>query len=82
MSMNLKAIEVEGLIDEQHQLQLCEPLPVTSPGRVRVIILIPDSADIEECEWLHAATVNPAFDSLNDPAEDLYTLADGQPFND
>ena len=82
MSMNLKAIEVEGVIDEQQQLQLSEPLPVIGPSRVRVIILIPEPADIAEADWQHSAAVNPAFDFLKHPAEDIYTLADGQPFND
>ncbi|MCI0562470.1 MAG: helix-turn-helix domain-containing protein [Nitrososphaera sp.] len=36
----------------------------------------------DEAEWLQAAARNPAFDSLNDPAEDIYSLADGEPFRD
>ena len=50
-------------------------------GRVRVI-LIPEEAEIGENEWLKAAASNPAFDFLEDPDEDIYTLDDGQPFND
>ena len=34
----------------------------------------------EETEWLRAATINPAFDFLKEPEEDIYTLADGKPF--
>lgn len=41
-----------------------------------------DSEEIDEYEWLHAAANNPVFDFLNDPEEDIYTLADGKPFND
>lgn len=41
-----------------------------------------DTEEIDEQEWLHAAANNPVFDFLNDPEEDIYTLADGKPFND
>jgi hypothetical protein len=49
-----------------------------------VIILFPEESDtgINDKEWLLAATTNPAFDFLNDPAEDIYTMADGKPFRD
>jgi len=36
----------------------------------------------QEEEWLRAAAANPAFDFLREPQEDIYTLADGRPFND
>ncbi len=39
-------------------------------------------AKLEEYQWLKAAIANPAFDSLRDSAEDVYTLADGLPFHD
>ena len=41
-----------------------------------------NKAKLEEYEWLKAAIRNPAFDSLRDSAEDIYTLADGLPFHD
>jgi len=81
----LKAFEVAGTIDEQRQLHLDEPLPIVGPSRVRVIILIPlipEETDIDEREWLRAAALNPAFDFLKDPREDIYTMADGKPFHD
>ena len=82
MGMALKALEVAGTIDEQRQLHLDDPLPIVGPSRVRVIILIPDETDIDEKEWLQAAAINPAFDFLKEPEEDIYTLADGKPFHD
>jgi len=78
----LKAIEVEGAIDEQRQLHLDRPLPVSGPSRVRVIILIPEQADIAERDWLGSAAANPAFAFLDEPGEDVYTPADGKPFHD
>lgn len=77
-----KAIETIATINEQRQLVLDEPLPVTGPARVRVIILLPGEADIDEKEWLRLGSVNSAFDFLNAPEEDIYTLADGRPFYD
>lgn len=81
MENPLQAVELIGTIDEKGQLHLDEPISAVGQGRVRVILL-PEEADIGEHEWLKAAAGNPAFDFLKDPAEDIYTLDDGQPFND
>lgn len=77
-----KAIETTATIDANRQLVLDEPLPVAGPTKVRVIILLPEETEIEEKEWLRSASVNPAFDSLKEPEEDIYTLSDGKPFHD
>jgi hypothetical protein len=76
------SFEVTGTIDEQRRLHLEEPLPIIGPIQVRVMILIPEESDIDQQEWLRAAAMNPAFDFLKDPEEDIYTLADGKPFDD
>lgn len=76
-----RAIELTGVIDDKRQLHLDEPLPIVGPSRVRVIILVPEESDISEGEWLRFAASNPAFDFLKDPAEDIYTLEDGEPFH-
>ncbi len=47
----MKAIEVEGTVDEEGQLHLDEPLTTLGPGRVRVILLSPDEDDLQEREW-------------------------------
>lgn len=78
----MKAIETTGMINEQHRLVLEEELPVSGPGRVRVIILIPEESDIDEKEWLQAASDNPAFGFLRDKGEDVYTPSEGKPFRD
>ncbi len=78
----LKAIEVSGNVDEQHELHLDAPLPITGPSRVRIIILFPEQPDIDEGEWLKAAETNPAFDFLKEAREDIYTLNDGKPFSE
>ena len=82
MGTPLRAIEVTGTIDERHQLVFDEPLPLTGPSRVRVIILVEGEQAISEEEWLLAAAASPSFDFLRDQAEDIYSITDGKPFND
>jgi hypothetical protein len=47
-----------------------------------VIVLYPLDDEFDEAEWLRAASLNPAFAYLHDPAEDIYTVEDGTPFHD
>jgi hypothetical protein len=77
-----RAVEATGTIDKDHRLVLDEPLPIDGPSRVKVIVLVPDDAELDEKLWLQAARSNPAFEFLTDPAEDIYTAADGKPFGD
>jgi len=82
METTMTAIEMIGRIDEHRQLQLDNPLPVSGPKRVRVIVLYATEDEWNETEWLQAAAHNMAFDFLNNPEEDIYSLADGEPFRD
>jgi hypothetical protein len=82
MEAAMRAIEMTGSIDENRQLRLDQPLPLAGPTRVRVIVLYSSDDEWNEAEWLKAASHNPAFASLGDPEEDIYTLDDGKPFND
>lgn len=82
MEIPLTAVELTGTIDEQHRLTLDGSLPASGPMKVRVIVLYPPNGELDEKEWLHAAASNPAFADLANPAEDIYSLADGTPFND
>ena len=75
----LTAIETTGTINANHQIILDEDLPNNAPSRVRVIVLYDENTDINEKEWMQAASKNDAFDFLNDEAEDIYTLEDGKP---
>jgi hypothetical protein len=76
-----KAIETQGTIDKEHHLVLDEALPIEGPQRVRVIILVPEEAEVEEHRWLKAAASNEAFSFLKDAEEDIYSLSDGKPFH-
>ena len=71
-----KAIEITTTVDASRQLVLDEQLPLVGPTKVRVIILFHEEVDIEEKEWLRSASINPAFDFLKEPEEDIYTLSD------
>ena len=81
MGNPIQAIELTGTIDEKGQRHLDSPVSSVGQGRIRVISLRDDAA-IGENEWLRAAASNPVFDFLKDPEEDIYSLDDGQPFND
>ena len=80
--MSRVVCEVSGRIDAEGHLQLDEPLGAVKPGIVRVILLTDENDEIDEREWLSAASKNPAFDFLKHPEEDIYTLSDGKPFYD
>jgi hypothetical protein len=82
MPMGFKAVELEGAIDAQHRLRLDAQLPDAAPGPVRVLVLIPETDEPSEGEWLRAAAASPAFDFLHEPAEDVYSPTDGKPFHD
>jgi hypothetical protein len=82
METTLTAIEMTGTINEYHELQLDDILPIPGPKRVRVIVMYPAVDQSDEREWLHGASQSPAFDFLKDPEEDIYTLIDGKPYHD
>jgi hypothetical protein len=77
----MKAIETTGKVDKAGILHLDTPLALKEQT-VKVIVLIPDEADVEEREWLRAVSGNPAFDFLQDEKEDIYSSNDGKPFHD
>jgi hypothetical protein len=65
-----------------HRIVLDEPYDLPANANLIVTVLPPSSdADSEEV-WLRAASTNDAFAFLADPAEDIYTAADGEPFCD
>jgi hypothetical protein len=82
MDSVMTALELTGTIDENRHLHLDDAVPISGPARVRVIILYSSDDEWSETQWLQAAARNPVFDFLKDPAEDIYSLADGMPFRD
>jgi len=71
----MQAIETTALIDQSGNLQLLTPIRLRNQ-KVRIIILLSESDDIEDKTWLYAIQ-NPAFDFLNEPGEDIYSIQDG-----
>lgn len=64
------------------QIVLDEPYNLPANARL-LVTLLDDSSSIEtEEDWLRAVSSSDAFDFLADPAEDIYTSADGEPFRD
>lgn len=83
MDSMLTALEITGTVDASQVLHLDNPLPISGPKRVRVIVLYSmDDGTPDESEWLYAAAQNPAFQYLHDPAEDIYSITDGEPIRD
>jgi hypothetical protein len=74
----MKAVELIGEVNDKHQLQaqVPETLP---PGRVRIIILIPEE-DEAGAAWMQGVAQEWAAE-LSDPHEDVYTLEDGKPID-
>ena len=64
------------------QIVLDEPYDLPANASLIVTVLPSPGEDDSEDEWLHAASSNDAFRFLSDPAEDIYTAADGEPFRD
>ena len=64
------------------QIVLDEPYDLPVDAHL-MVTLLPASTDSDsEQNWLRAASSSDAFAFLSDPAEDVYTLADGEPFRD
>ena len=76
----MKAIETTGQIDKEGILHLSNPLQEKGK-KVKVIVLVPEENAEEDILWVNSITRNPAFDFLEDPAEDIYSSKDGEPFN-
>ena len=78
----LKAIETTGRVNKRRKLDLNGKLPFKENTTVRVIILSEENDEINDNEWLQAASTNSAFSYLDDPVEDIYSIDDGKSFND
>lgn len=74
----MRTIELIGDIDIQHKLSAIAPaeLPI---GPVRLMVLVADEDDAGTA-WAQAIARDWT-DELADPAQDIYTLEDGQPID-
>jgi len=79
----MRAIEINSKTDQTGRLKLDYQIG-KSEKNVRILILLEEDAYLQEEEklWMDSVTKNPAFNFLNEPEEDVYSLKDGEPMND
>jgi len=79
----MTAIEINSETDHTGHLKIDYQLG-KSDQNVRILILMNDDSYQQEEEklWLDSITKNPAFNFLNEPEENIYSLKDGEPLND
>ena len=64
------------------KIVLDEPFDLPTHAPLIVTVLPAASEPESEEGWLRATTSSGAFAFLADPAEDIYTVKDGEPFRD
>ena len=79
----MKAIEINSKTDKFGNLKIDYSLN-KKDSKVRILILMDDDYlnPDDEKFWLQSLLKNPAFDFLNDPDENIYSLKNGEPFDD
>jgi len=79
----MKAIEIRTKTDKHGHLRINYPLN-NRDSNVRIIILVDENSDDvnEEELWMKTISTNPAFDFLKDTSENIYSLTDGEPWDD
>ena len=77
----MPVVTLQAHFDGQ-QIVLDEPYELPRNASLMITVL-PGSPEVEsEDAWLRIAASSEAFQFLADPAEDVYTTADGEPFRD
>ena len=76
----MKAFEIVGEIDAQHNLHITLPISAT-PGPARVLILIPETKEDDAGQFWSQGIAHEWAAELADEREDIYTLEDGEPIN-
>lgn len=79
----MKAIEITAKTDKAGHLKINYPMNKRESD-VRIIILVDEISDEDDEEklWINSISSNPAFNFLKDSNENIYSLTDGEPFND
>ena len=78
----MRAIEINSKTDKKGNLKIDSQLNKIN-STVKVLILYDDNADNDEEKiWMKSISTNPVFDFLNDDSEDIYSINDGEPFDD
>jgi hypothetical protein len=76
----MPTIALQAHYDGQHVI-LDEPHDLP-PNASLMVTVLPSADSDSEDGWLRAVASNDAFAFLADPAEDIYSAADGEPFRD
>ena len=77
-------VELTGYINNKHHLLVDGKVPL-DPGEVKIIILSRDKKEEDDTsteDLLKIAKSSGAFNFLNNPEEDIYSLDDGTPINE
>ena len=79
----MSVIEINSKTDSRGLLRFNYNLN-KSNRKVKILIMVDDNkkASDEDALWMQSIASNPAFDFLNDPAEDIYSITDGEPIDD
>jgi hypothetical protein len=72
----MDSISIQGHVDEQHRLSATVPGSIP-PGPVTVWIAANTQEDGAGAAWMAGVSAQWA-DELDDPCQDIYTLADGE----
>ena len=77
----MPTIALQAHYDGEH-IVLDEPYDLPANANL-MVTLLPSTSDADsEDAWQRAAASSEAFAFLADPAEDIYTATDGEPFRD
>jgi hypothetical protein len=74
-------VALQAHYDGRH-IVLDEPYDLPANANLVVTGLLPPPGEESEEGWLHAASSSNAFAEFANPAEDIYTAADGEPLHD
>ena len=79
----MSVIEINSKTDSRGLLRFNYNLN-KSNRKVKILIMVDDNKKTsdEDALWMQSIASNPAFDFLNDPAEDIYSITDGEPIDD
>ena len=72
----MPTLRVVGQVDKSHQLHAAVPDSVR-PGPVEIVVIVPADHE-DEVAWVRGVA-HEWREELNDPREEIYTLADGEP---
>jgi len=73
----MSMVKVAGNVDEDRRLSAQVPVSIR-PGPV-IVLLLPVTEEYDEADAWTAGISQEWADELNDPEQDIYTLADGEP---